>query len=153
MKKAPVKKKRVFPVKPVLIGLGILAGIAAIVLISVFCIAPAMKKDVVDMAKYVQISAVGKNGEGELSYVYNDAYLIEALGGAGVNPGAFYNDDRNLKRLDYLGQFRIDATPATGLSNNTVVNVKFVFPGNALSKAKVEAENLEFTYVVNGLEE
>lgn len=152
IKKAPVKKKRAFPVKPFLIGLGILAGIAVIVLVSVFGIAPALKKDVVDMARYIQASAEGKNGEGELSYTYDDAYLLEALGGAD-NPEAFYYNEKNLARLDYLGQFRIDATPAVGLSNNDVVTISVVFPVNSLSKAKVKAENLEFTYVVNGLEE
>lgn len=121
-------------------------------LISVFCIAPALKKDVLDMSKYIQVSVEGKNGEGEASYTCNDAYLIEAIGGAGVDPDIFFTDEV-LERMDYLSQFKISMAPAEGLSNNDVVTVTVTYPGNALSKAKVKAENLEFTYVVSGLEE
>lgn len=148
---APIKKKKPFPTKKVLIGAGILVGIALIVLASVFWIAPALKKDTVDMSRYVRLSLGGKNGEGVVIYDCDDSYLAEALGRTSENADDFYSEDI-LRRLDYLSAFQIEISPATGLSNNDVVSVKVSFPGNYLSKAKVKAVNDEYTFVVSGLE-
>lgn len=152
--KAPVieKKKLKLPDKKIMKWAGIaLAAVVAIVLCCIF-LPKALHKDAVDMKEYIQISVSGKNGEGVISFSEDPQYLARIMGYSPETAEGFYTE-KIIARMDYMSNYQIDFSKYDGLSNNDVIDVKIIFPGNAASKAKFKPINTEFSYIVQGLEE